>query len=437
MKTKKLLFCVTLVFGVFLVASYYFLFEMKQSTVDIVKINDAVKTVEKLAESDEADLTKSGEVKDLSYELFFKEDENYSQKVNEAVEKGWITLDLDVQGETIGKIAFTDYGYMKEQERARLAKILFLFIGAVWAAVVAFVLYLYMQMIRPFRKMQYFARSVAEGNLDLPLDMQKNNYFGAFTESFDLMREELKRARQAEYEANKSKKELVAQLSHDIKTPVSTIKAICELIEAKTQEQGNRTQTDLIRTEEQGALSEFNREKIKIIYRKADIIDKLISDMFHATLEELEMLKIMPQETGSTMIGKMLEEINHYGKIHFQNELPKCLVYCDELRLSQVIDNVVSNSYKYADTDIWVEFLIDKQEKLLKIKIKDLGEGAAEEELPLITQKYYRGSGEKVKNTSGSGLGMYLAKLFMEGMRGSLNCYNEGGFVVEIGVRIV
>jgi signal transduction histidine kinase len=66
--------------------------------------------------------------------------------------------------------------------------------------------------------------------------MDRHNYFGAFTESFDRMREELKLSSEREAAANRSKQELVAEISHDIKTPVATIKATCEVMEIKYKE---------------------------------------------------------------------------------------------------------------------------------------------------------------------------------------------------------
>ena len=88
---------------------------------------------------------------------------------------------------------------------------------------------LYGTLVKPFRKLEGFAERIAGGNLDIPLEMDRQNLFGAFTESFDLMRAELKKARLAEAEANAGKKELVAKLSHDIKTPVASIKAASEV----------------------------------------------------------------------------------------------------------------------------------------------------------------------------------------------------------------
>lgn len=102
--------------------------------------------------------------------------------------------------------------------------------------------------------------------MEVPLNMNKNNPFGVFTESFDIMREQLAAARKSEYEANRSKKELVASLSHDIKTPVASIKAVSELM--------------LLR-----AMDAKDIRQLNMINAKAEQIDLMITDMFHATLE--------------------------------------------------------------------------------------------------------------------------------------------------------
>ena len=113
----------------------------------------------------------------------------------------------------------------------------------------------------------------------------------------------------------------------------------------------------------------------------------------------------------------------------------------DKLRMEQVIDNIVGNSYKYAGTDIHVSFsetedmvLADgKKHRFLRITIKDSGPGVPPEELSLVTEKYYRG--QNAKEQSGYGLGMYLVKWYMEKMGGGLEYYNDNGFTVELLVR--
>ena len=273
---------------------------------------------------------------------------------------------------------------------------------------------MYYLFIRPFRVLEKFSAEIAKGNLDFKLPMEKRNMFGAFTESFDIMREELNNAREREYQANISKKELVAELSHDIKTPVSTIKATCEVMQVKEKNQDTR-------------------DKIAVILNKADMIDQLVGNMFHATMEELQALKVEVTEESSLSIPEMFNDLKYYGNIIMENQISECLVYMDKLRMKQIIDNIVNNSYKYAGTDISVSFIpVDGG---IRTVIRDYGKGVPEEELALVTEKFYRGSNAKGK--SGSGIGLYLSKSFINQMGGEMTYYNDNGFVVELFVRKV
>ena len=96
----------------------------------------------------------------------------------------------------------------------------------------AFGAYIRKAILRPFAKMKDFASYVAAGDLDRPLEMDRGNMFGAFSESFDIMREELKASRARELSLQKKERELIASLSHDLKTPVTGIKLTSELMAA-------------------------------------------------------------------------------------------------------------------------------------------------------------------------------------------------------------
>ena len=92
---------------------------------------------------------------------------------------------------------------------------------------------IYRFLVKPVKEMEEYASEIAKGNLEVKLPIHKNNMFGNFTESFDMMREEIKASRERELDAEKAKREMVAELSHDLKTPVATIKATCEVLDMR------------------------------------------------------------------------------------------------------------------------------------------------------------------------------------------------------------
>jgi signal transduction histidine kinase len=345
-----------------------YLMKQKVSKLDITQMNSIAKSVEKSLQEGNlqegysvSDIEDSGiEKSNYDFTITLCNDSDYDKTIYKGLVNRAIIMDLKSDDTIIGKILFPLDTIAEEALRVHLLRMSTLLFGSLLLFIWGLGAFVYIRFVKPFISLKSFASSVAAGNLDFPLHMQKKNYFGAFTESFDIMREELKAARLGEFEANKSKKELVASLSHDIKTPVSTIKAYCELITVKSND------AETIR-------------KVQIIDEKADMIDHLISDMFQATLDDLTVLKINCKEEMSTILNDMLEQMNHYSKIHKINPIPECLIYCDALRLSQVIDNIINNSYKYAGSKIEVSSQV--AQGYLKITIRDFGEGVEENDL--------------------------------------------------------
>ena len=103
--------------------------------------------------------------------------------------------------------------------------------------------------------------------------------------------------------------------------------------------------------------------------------------------------------------------------------------------MSQVIGNIISNSYKYAETKIDVDYSVS--EKYLEMSIKDYGPGVPRNELELITNKFYRGKRAENEKVDGSGLGLYIAKSLMLKMNGELICDSDDkGFSVTLMIPI-
>ncbi|MEK3889818.1 HAMP domain-containing sensor histidine kinase [Bacillus sp. FSL K6-3431] len=420
MKIKWLIVLILVVFSVGIVLSIMVIKSKNISEIDLVAINDVVKTVERnwgqVSEETfhNGDLKQSFSIIDHLGVVIYQTPGNHFTNLNDAIKNRDTLIDLKQNKEIVGKIIIRNNDQdIMHQMKSELVTSISLIFGLLMIVSILYILYIYRTLLKPFKQLQNFAANVARGNFDIPLNMGKNNYFGAFTESFDLLREELECARQREYESNRSKKELVATLSHDIKTPVASIKAVSELM--------------LIQ-----AKSEKTIKQVNTINSKAEQIDLLVTDMFHATLEELQQLKLTITEVSSEVLVDMIENVNYDNKIVYAS-IPPCIIMTDPLRMQQVIDNIISNSYKYAGTNVTIKSGINQG--YLELHIIDYGLGISEEELPLLFNKYYRGGNVEGKN--GSGLGLYISKYFMENMEGQINCYNrKDGFTVVLKIKL-
>lgn len=420
MKIKLLTVMILVIFAAGITFSIIIINNKNISEVDLVAINDVIKTVERnwgqVSEEtfQNSDIKQPFTIIDHLGNVIYKTPGNHFSTIYDAIKNRDTIIDLTQNNEIVGKIIIhNNEQEIVEQMKSELVTYISLIFGLLMIISILYITYIYRTLLKPFQQLQYFAANVARGNLEIPLNMDKNNYFGAFTESFDLLREELGAARQREYESNRSKKELVATLSHDIKTPVASIKAVSELM--------------LMQAKDDKVINQVNT-----IYTKAEQINLLVTDMFHATLEELQQLKLTVTEESSEVLVDMIENVNYDHQIVYDS-IPQCIILTDPVRMQQVIDNIISNSYKYAGTMVTIKSQINQG--YLELHIIDFGSGISEEELPLLFNKYYRG--ENVEGKNGSGLGLYISKYFMENMYGQISCYNlKDGFSVVLKIKL-
>lgn len=390
----------------------------RNTQTDVTSLNDDVQTVkecwnhpellkEKDLRSDLLVLDHNGQIYCIAGdEAGFRE----IHSMYDALKKDMICVPVTEGNNYLGTVVFPSpsrTGYQVFLRRAFffscvMSAILFLFC-------LSFLLYVNFNVVKPFQRMKAFAARIAQGDLEEPLAMEESNLFGIFTESFDIMREELKASRNRELALKIKEKELVASLSHDLKTPVTGIKLICELLTVKVQD-------------------EYVKGKIRNIGQKTEEINVLVSDLLSTALEELGEMKVNCCDEASDILKSIVEEHDPHRRVIAQ-EVPGCVLNVDRFRLSQVIGNVISNSYKYADTEINVGYRFD--DKYLEMTFQDYGPGVAPEEIPLLTNKFYRGK-TNTSGKEGSGLGLYISSELMKKMSGALIC--AGG---EEGFRVI
>ncbi len=286
-------------------------------------------------------------------------------------------------------------------------------------------IYIYYRMLRPFEELETYASEIAKGNLEVELPYHRANLFGAFTWAFDHMRREIVKARACEQEAIENNKTVIATLSHDIKTPIASIRAYAEGLEANMDYSPER-----------------RSRYVSVIMRKCDEVTKLTNDLFLHSISDLEKLQInmesvelrsflqdvlegMNQQTGESDKAEGGDREGQKDILKVVGELPQLTIKADRKRLEQVLENVITNAGKYAPgtgISLWVD--ADKQEaEMCRIHIKDGGAGILPEDMPFVMEKFYRG--KNTKNQPGAGLGLYIVDYVMKQMDGRVELRNS------------
>lgn len=293
-------------------------------------------------------------------------------------------------------------------------------IGCICAGFVLIIFgYLYFAVLRPFDRLKAFAVNISRGDFDVPLDYDRTNYFGEFTWAFDSMRREITKARACEREAVENNKTVIATLSHDIKTPIASIRAYSEGLGANMDTSPEKRQ-----------------RYVSVIMRKCDEVSKLTDDLFLHTLSNLDMLKTAPEQFELCgFMSEILADISaERNDILFQNSGLSVLVNADKNRLSQITENLINNSRKYAKTDI--EISITRENDYVLLIFRDSGGGIPDGDMPFIFDKFYRG--KNCGNEQGSGLGLYIVKYLAEKMDAEISlCNREGGLEAIIKFSII
>ena len=293
-------------------------------------------------------------------------------------------------------------------------------IAMVLVTVIVFV-YVYHKVLKPFQAMSNLSHELAKGNLSTPIKEEKSKLFGRFLWGMDMLREKLEDNKEKELEFQKDRKTLILSLSHDIKTPLSSIDLYAKALEA-----------DLYDTKEK------KDEALQGIARNVKEIKGYVDEIVKASREDFLHLEV---GQGEVYLSKVIEAIRVYYKeklsvVHTEfaiAEFSECLVQADTNRLIEVLQNIMENAIKYGDGK-YISISFDDEEDCKLIHIENSGDGLKEEELPNLFDSFYRGSNSH--RGKGNGLGLYICKTLMRKMDGDIYAKNmEHGFVVTVVVR--
>ena len=252
-------------------------------------------------------------------------------------------------------------------------------------------LYLSQRISKPIKDITRSAEQLGQGNFDVEF---KGGHYSEITELADTLTI-------AEGEMKKTEmyhKDLIANVSHDIKTPLTMIKSYAEMIR------------DL-----SGNDPEKRKKHLDIIIEEADRLNVLVNDMLSLSRLQSHKLKLETSRFNMSDAAKdvlssydILKEQEGYD-IEFNDEGP-LYVEADESKIRQVMNNLMTNAVKYCGEDKKIIVSVKKSGKDAVFQVSDHGQGIAPEEIPHVWDRYYQSSTHHVRETSGTGLGLSIVK---------------------------
>lgn len=286
------------------------------------------------------------------------------------------------------------------------------------------------RIMKPIEKLKDGVEQIARGNYDIKIDNDVYNEIGILIYDFNKMAETLKQSEEMKREYEENRKALIANISHDLKTPITSINGYIEALV-----DGVVTSPDKV------------NNYLNIIHNNAIYINNLIDDLFlfsKLDMQKLafnfEIVKLRP------FMNDLMEEFDFILKeknikFKFEDRLSKELeVNIDGKRIYQVIRNVIGNAMKYGrQEDAIIQVELSGDNEWIKIEIKDNGPGIPEDKLSNIFNRFYRIDTERTKDFMSTGLGLAIAKEMVEAHGGEIYASSIIGkgstFTIELPVN--
>lgn len=286
---------------------------------------------------------------------------------------------------------------------------------------VVVLVYVDRKILKLFHVMSHLSYELAKGNLSMPIKEEKSKLFGRFLWGMDMLREKLEDNKEKELELQRERKTLILSLSHDIKTPLSSIELYSKALSENLYDS-----------------QEKKDEALRGIARNVKEIKGYVDEIVTASREDFLNLEVAEDEYYLSEIMKVTETyyIDKLSVLHteFQVEAPEeCLLKGDKNRMVEVLQNIMENAIKYGDgKSIRISFGEEEDCKL--IQIESSGCDLKKEELSNIFDSFYRGSNAGA--VKGSGLGLYICKNLMRKMDGDIFAeMKEDAFCMTVVAR--
>ena len=266
-------------------------------------------------------------------------------------------------------------------------------------------LWIYRSVAAPLVKLRKATQNIKEGNLDFVLEVDGTDEFAELCRDFEEMRRRLKESAEEKVLLDKENKELISNISHDLKTPITAVKGYVEGIMdgvADTPEKMDRY--------------------VRTIYNKTNEMDHLINELtFYSKIDTNRIpytfSKLNVDDYFSDCAEEVGLELETRGiQLYYANYVEKdVLVIADGEQIRRVIHNIISNAIKYMDkTKGVIQIRVKDVGDFIQVEIEDNGKGIASKDLTYIFDRFYRTDVSRNSSKGGSGIGLSIVRKILE-----------------------
>ncbi|MCL4251150.1 MAG: HAMP domain-containing histidine kinase [Anaerolineae bacterium] len=261
------------------------------------------------------------------------------------------------------------------------------------------------RIVRPVRALAEASKEIANGNYGRHIDAHSDDELGELTQSFNRMA-------QALAETEKMRRELLADVAHELKTPLASITGYMEGL--------------------QDNLVPPTPETFQLIHREASRLQRLVEDLQQLSRAEAGQVSLQPEVLDlSSLIRSVAERLRPQFVekglgLHIEDSPGSMTVLADRDRTEQVVVNVLGNALQYTPPGGQVAVRLTRDRQMMRVSIQDTGIGLAQDEIQHVFQRFYRVDKSRSRSSGGSGIGLTIARHFVEAQSGKIWAESPG-----------
>lgn len=327
------------------------------------------------------------------------------------------------RGESCSVFVVTALYQLLPQVRSIFTEMGFMLVLLLVMVVLVLSMWIYRAILRPLGKLQQATREIKDGNLDFELDITEQDEIGQLCLDFEEMRQRLKDTAEEKLQYDMENKELISNISHDLKTPITAIKGYVEGI-----------------LDGVASSPEKLDKYIRTIYNKANDMDRLIDELtFYSKIDTNKIPYTFSKINVASYFKDCVEEVgleldsNNIELGYFNYVDEDVVVIADAEQMKRVVNNIISNSVKYLDKKRGIiNIRIKDVGDFIQVEIEDNGRGIAAKDLPNIFDRFYRTDSSRNSSKGGSGIGLSIVRKIIEDHGGRIWATSKEGIGTEI-----